>query len=130
METALVAYLLSRSPVTALTGQRITWGRREQGAPLPAIVLHRIDGAPDYHLEGPSGLVVSRVQVDCWGDTYADAKRAAEAVAAPVNGIRFTQGATRFAAVLIVDQRDSNFDESGEAIFRTSLDLSITHAPA
>lgn len=130
MEAALIAHLLATAGITALVGDRITWGRRDQGGTLPAIVLHRIDGAPDYHLDGPSGLVASRVQVDCWGLSYGSAKTVARAVDTAISGARFTRGAIRFDAVLIVDERDTTFDETATALFRTSLDLAVHHAAA
>lgn len=130
MEVALVAHLLEQAGITAVTGQAITWGRRDQAGSLPALVLHRIDGERDYHLGGPSGLTASRVQADGWGRSYAEAKSVAIALAAAVSGTRFTRGAVRFDAILIVDERDTNFDEAGEALFRTSLDLMVHHATA
>ena len=130
MEAALINRLLASVDVTALVGQRITPGRRDQGGALPAIVLHRIDGQRDYHLAGASGLVSSRMQVDCWAATYGDAKRAARAVDAVMSGVRWTTGAVRIDAVLIADERDDTFDEDGTALYRTSLDLMVHHAIA
>lgn len=130
MEAALLARLLATAGITALVSQRINWSRRPQGETLPAIVLHRIDGAPDYHLTGASGLVESRVQVDCWGSSYGSAKTVARQVEAAVSGARFTQGSIRFDAILILDERDSTFDDNNTAIFRTSLDLAVHHAAA
>lgn len=133
MEAALLAKLLATVGVTALSDSRINWSRRPQGETIPAnkgaIVLHRIDGFPDYHTLGPSGLVESRVQVDCWGLSYKAAKSLARAVEAAVSGARFTQGAIRFDAILLVDERDDTFDETAP-IFRTSLDLAVHHASA
>ena len=130
MEEALVAKLLALTGITMLVGQRITWGRRAQGGTLPAIVLHRIDGNRDYHLGGASGLVASRVQVDCWAATFADAKRAARAVEASVSGTHFVQDPIRFDAILVVDERDDSDDLNGTPLFRTSLDLAVHHASA
>lgn len=130
MEAALIAKLLASAGVTALVGQKITWVRRVQGETPPAIVLHRIDGQPDYHHAGASGLVVSRVQVDCWGLTYGSAKAVARAVEAAVTAQTFTEGTIRFDVILIADERDSTFDEAPETLFRTSLDLMVHHASA
>lgn len=128
MEVQLTARLLSEESLTAVVDDRITWLRRDQGGATPAIVLHRIDGAPDYHSLGPSGLVESRVQADCWGATYAEAKAAATALKAVMSGARFAQGVVRFDAVFVIDERDQTFDETGGAIYRTSVDLNIHHA--
>lgn len=133
MEAALIAELLATTGITTLTGTRINWSRRPQGEAIPvgkgSLVLHRIDGSPDYHLTGPSGLVESRVQADCWGLSYAAAKALARAVEAKLSAARFTRGAIRFDAILILDERDSTFDET-TPIFRTSIDLAVHHASA
>jgi hypothetical protein len=129
MEANLIAKLLATAGVTALVSTRINWSRRPQGSALPAIVLHRIDGSPDYHHAGASGLVQSRVQVDCWAASYGAAKAIARAVETAVTAQTFTQGATRFDVILIADERDSTFDET-TPLFRTSLDLMIHHANA
>lgn len=130
MEAALIAKLLASTGITALTSTRINWLRRPQGETIPAIVLHRIDGQPDYHHAGPSGLVESRIQIDCWAGSYKSAKAVARAVDAAFSGQTFIQGAIRFDVILIVDERDDTFDEPGQTYFRTSLDLFVHHAAA
>lgn len=129
MEAALLARLLATAGVTALVGQRVNWSRRPQGDPLPAIVLHRIDGTPDVHHAGYSGLVQSRVQVDCWSSSYGSAKAIARAVQTAITAQTFTQGVVRFDVILIADERDSTFDET-TPLFRTSLDLIVQSANA
>jgi hypothetical protein len=129
MEAALIAKLLATAGITALVSTRINWSRRPQGAALPAIVLHRIDGTPDVHHAGASGLVVSRVQVDCWGASYGSAKAVARAVETAITAQTFTQGATRFDVILIDSERDDSTDET-TPLFRTSLDLMVHHANA
>ena len=129
MESALIAKLLASTAVTNLVSVRINWSRRPQGAALPAIVLHRIDGTPDVHHAGASGLVVSRVQVDCWGASYGSAKAVARAVETAITAQTFTQGATRFDVILIDSERDDSTDET-TPLFRTSLDLMVHHANA
>jgi hypothetical protein len=129
MEAALIAKLLATAGITALVSTRINWSRRPQGAALPAIVLHRIDGTPDVHHAGASGLVVSRVQVDCWGASYGSAKAVARAVETAITAQTFTQGATRFDVILIDSERDDSTDET-TPLFRTSLDLMVHHASA
>ena len=129
MEAALLAKLLASVNVTALVSTRINWMRRPQGSALPAVVLHRIDGTPDVHHGGASGLGVSRVQVDCWAASYGAAKAIARAVETAVTAQTFTQGAIRFDVILVADERDSTSDET-TPLFRTSLDLMVHHANA
>jgi len=130
METALIAKLLASAGVTALVSTRINWSRRPQGAALPAIVLHRISGIPDYHHSGTSGLVSSRVQVDCYGVSYGSAKAVARAVEAAITAQTFTQGATRFDVILLDNERDSSTEPTPDTLFLTSLDLVVQSANA
>lgn len=130
MEAALLAKLLATTGVTGLVGTRINWSRRPQGEALPCVVLHLIDGQPDVHHGGPSGLRVSRVQADCWGLSLKASKQVARAIEAGLTAQKFTQGATRFDVILIVDERDSSFDEQPDVYFRTSLDLMVHSAAA
>ena len=125
----MIAKLLATAGVTALVSTRVNWSRRPQGAALPAIVLHRVSGLPDVHHGGASGLVVSRVQVDCWAASYGSAKAVARAVETAITAQTFTQGAVRFDVILIDSERDDSTDET-TPIFRTSLDLMVHHASA
>ena len=68
--------------------------------------------------------------MDCWGDDYVAAKDLARAVETALSGQAFVQGAIRFDVILIVDERDSTFDEAPDTLFRTSLDLMVHHASA
>lgn len=129
MEAALIAKLLAATGVTALVSTRINWSRRPQGAALPAIVLHRVSGLPDVHHAGASGLVVSRIQVDCWAASYGSAKAVARAVESAITAQTFTQGSIRFDVILIDSERDDSTDET-TPLFRTSLDLMVHHANA
>ncbi len=129
MEADLITRLLATVGVTALVSTRINWSRRPQGAALPAIVLHRVSGTPDVHHGGASGLVVSRVQVDCWAASYGSAKAIARAVQTAITAQSFTQGATRFDVILVDSERDDSTDET-TPLFRTTLDLMVHHANA
>lgn len=129
MEAALIAKLLATTAITNLVSTRINWSRRPQAEALPAIVLHVIDRLPDVTHGGASGLLVSRVQVDCWGASFGSAKAVARAVEAAITAQSFTQGVVRFDAILIDAERDDTSDET-TPLFRTSLDLIIQSANA
>lgn len=129
MEEALTAQLLASAGLLALVGERITWGLREPGSPLPALVLTLISARPDYTTTGASGLTDNLIQADCWGATYAEAKAVARAVidvcaqlSAPFRGPAFVES-----------ERDDAFQaaapdaDGGTDLFRTSLDLRAWH---
>jgi len=137
MKAALTSRLLTAPGVIAVVDDRISWGRRAQGGVLPAIVLHLINGRPDYHHAGPSGLVESRVQVDCWatdadgsGNANTIAEDVAQAVKASLSGARFSLGGIRFDGVFLSSENEDSFDEDGTPLSRVRLDFIIYHATA
>lgn len=119
MEEALTALLAS------VAGGRRYWGRAPQAAARPYVVLTRITGIRDYHTRGASGLVESRVQADCYADTYSAAKGLARDVRDAVSGHR----AVIFKGIFIDSERDLPAADAGEVnhLFRVSIDLIIHH---
>lgn len=127
MMEGLIARLLETPAVTALVGNRISPGRRPQAGPLPDIVLNTISGAPVYSDQGEHGLASARVQVDCWGSTYGQAKTVARAVKSSLSAFVGTVGGVTFQYILLDVERD--FNEGGgnaaEYLFRTNLDILV-----
>jgi hypothetical protein len=133
MEEAIRARLLATAGVTALVSQRVYCGSRSQGGTLPDIIINRVSGAPVYTDDGASGLASARLDIDCWGMTYASAKGVARAVIAALSIFTAnsspteTIGGTVFQNILLDAERD--FREGGgnvpEYLFRTNLDFII-----
>ena len=128
MEEALRAFLLTQSGVSSVVSDRAYWNMRPQGAALPALVLQVIDRSPAYTMDGNAALAETRVQIDCYGTTYAQAKTLARAVRTPLDGKRFTQSSIRFEAFRL-DERDLSEagTTEGERVHRISLDFQIWH---
>lgn len=125
MEEALKALLAATAGVTAIApAARINWGARAQGLALPAVVLNVISDAEEYTLQSRDGLSRGRVQVDCYGETYAQSKQLSRAVRAVLSGYR----GGNFRLVEHVATRDSREGGANEADrpFRVSLDF-LTH---
>lgn len=130
MEEALRALLVADAGVSAQVGTRIYWGRRSQSSSdLPAVVLEKVSAPRDYHYTGPSNLIESRVQVDCFGETYGAAKTSARAVISALNGYSGTQSGVVFQRISIENERDYDGQESAanRYLFVTSVDLLIWH---
>lgn len=121
MEEAFRAILMASASVTVLTGTRINWGAHPQGQPLPAIVLTVVDDGEGHTYLGPDGLSRGRVQVDCYGSTYMDAKAVARAVRTVLDGYR----GGSFSGVFHAASRESREGGTDEADrpFRCSLDF-------
>lgn len=84
---ALRAALLLESDITDLVESRIYPVLAPQGERRPLIVLTRVSEGEDFVLKGPSGLLQTRVQIDCWAATPDEASALAEAVRARLHGL-------------------------------------------
>lgn len=137
MKEGLRAHLLNDAGVAAVVGNRVSWATRPRGKPLPSIILTQISGVPDYTMAMPSGLVASRVQVDCWALTNLDATAVARAVKTALSGLRTTvpaaaigQPGLQIQGAFLENQTDLPEDSASppdEVLHRISLDFIIWH---
>lgn len=86
IRAALRTFLLADVDISALVG-----GTRVYPIQLPqggteGIVQNLISEQTDYHMQGPSGLVQARIQVDCWDATADDAVTLANMVKDRLSG--------------------------------------------
>lgn len=131
MEEALRTFLLASAGLTALVGTRIHFVRSPQGSASPRIVLYVISGLRDMRMDGPTGLIASRVQVDCIGASYGSAKAVARAVEARLSGYTGTASGIVFQGCFLIGERDDFEDaDTPDKLFRTSLDFNIWHKGA
>lgn len=130
MEEQLRALIAGDTGVVDLVGKAVHWRLAPQSAAVPFVNLSVISGERDYHMLGASGLVNSRVQVDCWADRYSTAKAIARAVESAVSGFVGAMGAITFDGIMIDAERDDDFPATGDTgtRFRVSLDLNIWHS--
>jgi hypothetical protein len=97
----------------------------------PRVVLYGITGVRDMRMDGPTGLVASRVQIDCLGTSYGSAKAVARAVEARLSGYSGTASGIVFQGCFLIGERDDFEDaETPDKLFRTSLDFNIWHKGA
>jgi hypothetical protein len=123
MEEALTAHLLAWPALAALVGDRIGWKTREQGSPLPAVVLHLVSGRPDQTMKGRSGLSRGRVQADCLAESYTVALAVERAVAGATEALP----RPAFGGSFVENQRDTLTDTETDPIVGRSLDLMVWH---
>jgi hypothetical protein len=124
METEIRALLTGSTAITDLVpAARINFGTHPQGAGYPAIVLNVIGGAEGLTMNGTNNLTEGRLQVDCYGVTYASPKQVSDAVKALLHGYRDAA----FRIIQHITTRDSREGGSNEADrpYRCSLDFSF-----
>jgi hypothetical protein len=78
LETNLVSFLSSRPAIAALVADRYFPGfipRRSPPGAWPAIVYEVSEVDHDNTIEGVSGYATATIQIDCYSNLYADAKK-------------------------------------------------------
>ena len=99
----------------------IAWGTLGSGAETPRAAMFRTSGVRDMHNTG-LGLMQGRVQIDCYGQTYAEAISASRAIRATLEGY---QGGV-IQGVFLDSLRDQFIDDAN-LLHRVSLTFSITY---
>lgn len=104
---------------------QINFGQHPQGQPLPAIIMNNVGMQHDVTLDGPHSLTTSRVQVDCYADTYGAAKLLSRAVVTRMHGYR----GGNFQGVMAIDASDNRTGQTDGASaaqpFRVSIDFRV-----
>lgn len=111
--------------LATVAGGRRYWVRAPATATRPFIVLNRVNGIRDYHMQGASGYIASRVQIDCYADTYSATKAIARSVISSLSG----HSGGSIQAIFIESERDLPAADAGEVtnLFRNSIDITIHH---
>jgi len=93
---------------------------------LPAIAYKEIHGNGEFSMDGPDLVQYSRMQFDCYGKVYADAKRLARTLRQELEA--FT-GALPDGTVIEHMQRESEIDifEDAPFIYCTAVDIKIVY---
>lgn len=127
METALRKRLLDDAAVKAIVSMRVDWSLRPQGDPFPAIVLTLVSDDRSQNFDGFNKFRPTRVQVDCYAETYLVAANLREAVIAALVPNATVTG-TEFLRTFInsvLDRGDQT--EAGTYLHRQLIDLSVWH---
>lgn len=117
VEKLVLAALLDDAPpgYPTLAENRVYALRLPKNTTFPALSFQRISSEPVNSLDGSSGLDQVRLQVDCWAETYDQAKRLAAEV-------RDALEAGSFKALLATERDD--FEEEAR-LYRVSSDFML-----
>lgn len=130
IESALYNHLANNASIVAKVGTRIYPVKLPQGVELPAITYQRISGVREHNIAGPSGRARPRIQIDCWAESYSEAKSVADTVRLVLDGHKgnFGHGDNTMEDVGgIRFLGDNDIWEEGAEINRVSMDFSIPH---
>lgn len=123
----LRTFLLADSTIASLIGSgsaaRLYPVKLPQGPTMPAITYQTISGQRVHSADGASGLSGPRIQIDCWGSTYAQADALFEAVRKRLDGYRGPAGSKDIQGAFFDTERD--FYEADAELYRKSADFII-----
>ncbi|PZU63778.1 DUF3168 domain-containing protein [Sphingobium sp.] len=124
MQKALRARLLDDGTVNALASSRVFWGLRPPKSLLPAITLNVISSVLAEHMKGQQSLQFFRVQMDCWGDSYAATQGLVGAALACILP-RSKTDEYYFRPASATTPRDLSEENTAGTIHRKQTDLTI-----
>ena len=130
-------YLLTKTAVTDLVGNRVYFGnlpQKPQVPTYPAVVLHLIDSESVRRHAATAGLVRSVVQVDCHDDDFTVAENVSEQIRLVTESqAERTWGAETARRAYITGRRDLSeppVDSSQLYQKVRSLDVTVWHTEA
>lgn len=121
----LIKILKTDASISALLGERIYPGRLPQDIHLPAICVTQLGDDHGYTQQGPEHFVRALVQIDCYGEQYAQAILAAEYTQASIDGYKGNWETSRIGGVFLQDVRDDY--EVDIKVYRVSHDYVVWH---
>lgn len=131
MQQELTARLLATPALSALVGNRITWGERVKKEPLPAITIMEVSPGRNYVHAGADPTGSPRLQFDCYGRTSVEAKAVADALIATLEQPA-TQGTIAFSKSILEAERGPLIEDVGGGlkVHRFSQDFFVWFSPA
>lgn len=126
---AIYSLLTNDATVSGLVGTRVYPGMAPQGCARPFIVYQRVSGEAYPDLDGMTGIVKSRVQVDCYANTYQAASALYAAAIAALDVSPGTYGGIELASILR-DTAPQDFIETevDPKLYRVQQDFSAIYA--
>lgn len=127
MEEALLNYLRSYAPLTALIASRSFWMVLPQGYLPPYLLLSVVSSIPNTTFDGESGLAQARIQFDAYSREYLTSKNIGRAIQARLGGKRFTNMSIMFRCFKDSERDTFETDATPDKLYRNSLDFLIWH---
>lgn len=132
VETDLIAYLKTQTPVTDLVSTRIYMDTIPQGVTTrPALVVRPVSCQHGHTLTAASGHADARIQIDIIANSRVSADAVSEAIRGETHGYSGTWNSTRTVHSCQFDATAGQFDlpfygdEAGS--FSTSVDLLVMY---
>ena len=123
-------YLLTKTAITDIVGQRIYADKLPQRATLPAATMRIQSERFDHALDGLVGIVTTRIQIECYATTRLAVNELADAIMwCGIDAIKGTYTGIDIRGVTVEDGRRSYEDDDtgggDDARYVSQFDLSV-----
>lgn len=112
METELKTYLRAHAGLVALVGARTYPGKAPQQVEKPYCVYRKSGNERMYSHQGNSGLDKAQIEVNCYAETYLQAKAVADQVTAAMEA--WPGANSKVQSAFQVDEQDLTFEDDAE----------------
>ena len=130
--SAVRTYLLSRSAVTDVIGQRLYLDVLKQNATLPAATISKVSESHSHTISNRSGFVQTRLQIECYSKQRLTTDSLAEAIyKSGIAAVKGTTNGVNIRGVMVEDGRRNEiiFDARGgdDHTYTTQFDLMVSY---
>lgn len=130
LEDRLAALLLSVPAISGMVGNNADWNRSAQGITGPRIIMFVISAPVVYRMKGPIKHFMTRVQIDCRGDTDQQSRNLGNAVDGFISGYKGTFGGVFIDGVFRDGKHSATEKDGATQWFARKLDYRFYWAPA
>lgn len=111
------------SLLASAAGGKRYWVRAPQNVSRPYVLLQTVGAPPNYHMQGASGYVAIRVQIDVYADTYTEVTAISRQIKVILSG--YVSGPIQ--AIFIESERELPAADAADVttLFRNSIDVTI-----
>ena len=132
VRVATRSWLLTKTAITDIAGQRFYVGALPQNATIPAVTMTTISESYDHDLAGLAGIVQTRIQFECFADTELVALSLADAIIwSGIDQLKGLYGGINFRSVMVEDGRrtytDADTNAGDDQRHVVNFDLMITY---
>lgn len=125
MEASLFSYLSTNAGITALVVKRVYPGIIPQSGVQPCIVYNKQSRTRQQTFCGTSNLLLTRLEIDCYADTYIQSVALANAVTAALQDFSGDMAGTDVPKIFLENEIDLSDIEPG--LYRQSQTWAMWH---
>jgi hypothetical protein len=130
--SAVRTYILSQSSVTDVIAQRMYLDRLKQNAKLPAATISKVSESHVHTISNRSGLVQTRLQIECFASQRLTANSLAEAIyKCGIVAVKGSTNSVDIRGVMVEDgQRNFTIDDADggdDHLYVTQFDLLVSY---